>query len=165
MSFTQAYPNPEGHSAMEDTELNEMIIETQAFGLFDWVREENDEMILVYDYTGNGTLREHIYIRATTLNSHGSKGWGFALEPHKRGLYYLHTGQNLNQTHVSTVVKGSFGYLDPEYFRRQQLTDKSDTLSVLSALRKGILEDIIDPQLKGKVNPECLNKFAETAEK
>ncbi|CAA3033586.1 wall-associated receptor kinase 2-like [Olea europaea subsp. europaea] len=36
---------------------------------------------------------------------------------------------SIDQTHLTTIVKGSFGYFDPKYFQSNQFTDKSDVYS------------------------------------
>ncbi|WJX82360.1 hypothetical protein P8452_65130 [Trifolium repens] len=84
--------------------------------------------------------------------------------------------------YISTVVKGTPGYLDPEYMMTHKLTDKSDVYSlgivflelltgmhpisrgknivreVNLACQSGTIDSIIDNRM-GEYPPECLDKF------
>ncbi|KAF8088834.1 hypothetical protein N665_0529s0030 [Sinapis alba] len=104
------------------------------------------------------------------------------------------TVSNQDPVNISINIKGTFGYLDPEYFQTHIFTEKSDVyafgvvlLEVLCArpalahdlpheevnlaewamfcLSKGIVDEILDTKLFGQLEASSLRKFMEIVEK
>ncbi|GKE29201.1 wall-associated receptor kinase 2-like protein [Tanacetum coccineum] len=88
---------------------------------------EEEVPLLVYEFISNNTLYYHIHQRP------GGMSWlswenrlRVASEAADFGAARLVL---LDHDQVTTLVLGTLGYLDPEYFHTSQLTDKSDVYS------------------------------------
>ncbi|KAL7132223.1 hypothetical protein ABFS83_12G057600 [Erythranthe nasuta] len=106
---------------------------------------ETEVPMLVYEYVSNGTLFHHIH------NSGGMPwfSWDNRLKIAVEAAEFYNAKISdfgasglvpIDQTQVTTLVQGTLGYLDPEYFHTSQLTEKSDVYSfgvVLAELMTG----------------------------
>ncbi|KAI8553901.1 hypothetical protein RHMOL_Rhmol05G0052400 [Rhododendron molle] len=143
------------------------------------------------DYLHTGTRYGIIHRDVKSTNILLDKDWIAKISDF--GLCKLGSTSH-SHTHVSTDVKGSFGYFDPEYFLTRRLTKKSDVYafgvvmlemlcgrpavdmrvdedqrSLVLWAKQGIKEDkldqLIDPSLRDQISAHCLKVFAEVADK
>ncbi|KAL8557762.1 hypothetical protein ACS0TY_005026 [Phlomoides rotata] len=149
-----------GQEFKTEIELLSRVHHKNLVGLVGFCFEQGEHM-LIYEFMGNGTLRESLSGKSG-IQLDWKRRVKIALGS-ARGLAYLHElahppiihrdvkstnillDENLtakvadfglsklvsdvSKGHVSTQVKGTLGYLDPEYYMTQQLTEKSDVYS------------------------------------
>ncbi|XP_071741653.1 putative receptor-like protein kinase At5g39000 isoform X2 [Rutidosis leptorrhynchoides] len=143
------------------------------------------------DYLHTGTSTQHGVIHRDVKTSNILLDAKFDAKISDFGLAKIGP-INQTKTFVSTLVKGTFGYMDPSYFFSGKLTRKSDVYAfgvvlfeVLSGkqavdesideeqwslaiwaqdqIKMGKLNQIIEPRLNGQISKKSLKEFANIA--
>ncbi|KAG0477466.1 hypothetical protein HPP92_013901 [Vanilla planifolia] len=180
--------------------------------------------LLVYEYVPNGTLHYHLHVRRGSLSwesrlriaSETSGALAYLHSAIARPIFHRDVkaanillddnymakvsdfGASrlipLDQAQVTTLVQGTLGYLDPEYFQSGQLTEKSDVYSFgvvlaemltgqkplstqrplvemnlaicfLLKMKEGKLDEIIEQRVKNEARKEQVEAIAEVAKR
>ncbi|KAM7462747.1 hypothetical protein LguiA_030868 [Lonicera macranthoides] len=144
------------------------------------------------DYLHTGTGIKHRVIHRDVKSSNILLDENWAAKISDFGLSKIGpTSHSCSQ--VSTKVKGTFGYLDPEYFLTHRLTRKSDVYAfgvvlfevlcgrraldvrldveqrglagwAQHCIKEGTLDRIIDPFLRGEISSNSLSTFVQIAD-
>ncbi|KAL4559534.1 hypothetical protein LXL04_031675 [Taraxacum kok-saghyz] len=146
---------------------------------------------LDYLHTGTGIESGVIHrdVKTSNILLHGS--WAAKISDF--GLSKIGP-TNQPSTYVNTLVKGTFGYFDPNYFITGRLTRKSDVYAfgvvllevlcrkravdsslgeeqpglvtwVQDSIREGKLKNIIDSDIRVQISAKCLKEYVRIAER
>ncbi|GBG91430.1 hypothetical protein CBR_g52386 [Chara braunii] len=194
-----------------EIELLSSVAHPNLVRLLGYCNEKGTQM-LVYEYIPQGTLRSHLSRRATRpltfqerveIMVGAANGIAF-LHSNVNPIIHrdIKTANILltddlvakvadfglgklapdGATHVSTVVKGTMGYMDPDYYMTNQLTEKSDVYSfgvvILEVFtgrspiskgrhiavemrtyrKQGRMMELVDPTIKGQFDDEVMDQ-------
>ncbi|KAF3588104.1 hypothetical protein F2Q69_00031599 [Brassica cretica] len=96
---------------------------------------DGDQLLLVYEYLENNSLARALFGPQETQIRLDWPTRQKICVGIARGLAYLHEESRLKildeeeNTHISTRIAGTYGYMAPEYAMRGHLTDKADVYS------------------------------------
>ncbi|KAM7488651.1 hypothetical protein LguiB_026135 [Lonicera macranthoides] len=145
---------------------------------------------LDYLHTGTGIQHRVIHRDVKSTNILLDENWAAKISDF--GMSKIGPA-NQSCTHISTHVKGTFGYVDPEYFLTRRLTRKSDVYSfgvvllevicgrpavdstlhedqrglarwAQHCIKEGKVDQIVDPNIRGQIQSNCLSAFVQIAD-